>query len=82
LRAISYTVNQMFKILIVLKFGHITGLSSISCVLADANVHSILVYLVSTGDDSTDETALLQTWFKLVLEKNKLSRYESELMIL
>ncbi|XP_067234970.1 F-actin-monooxygenase mical2b isoform X3 [Chanodichthys erythropterus] len=34
-----------------------------------------------TGDDSTDETALLQTWFKLVLEKNKLSRYESELMI-
>uniref|UniRef100_A0A672Q6E2 F-actin monooxygenase n=1 Tax=Sinocyclocheilus grahami TaxID=75366 RepID=A0A672Q6E2_SINGR len=35
-----------------------------------------------TGDDSTDETMLLQTWFKLVLEKNKLSRYESELMIL
>ncbi|XDV53052.1 hypothetical protein PO909_021656 [Leuciscus waleckii] len=34
-----------------------------------------------TDDDSTDETALLQTWFKLVLEKNKLSRYESELMI-
>ncbi|XP_016366999.1 protein-methionine sulfoxide oxidase mical2b-like isoform X3 [Sinocyclocheilus rhinocerous] len=34
-----------------------------------------------TGDDSTDETTLLQTWFKLVLEKNKLSRYESELMI-
>ncbi|XP_043083946.1 protein-methionine sulfoxide oxidase mical2b isoform X8 [Puntigrus tetrazona] len=34
-----------------------------------------------TGDDSTEETALLQTWFKLVLEKNKLSRYESELMI-
>ncbi|XP_077066715.1 F-actin-monooxygenase mical2b isoform X5 [Siphateles boraxobius] len=34
-----------------------------------------------TGDDSTDETALLQTWFKLVLEKNKLSRYESELMV-
>ncbi|XP_016114387.1 F-actin-monooxygenase mical2b isoform X5 [Sinocyclocheilus grahami] len=34
-----------------------------------------------TGDDSTDETMLLQTWFKLVLEKNKLSRYESELMI-
>lgn len=34
------------------------------------------------GDDgSTDEAALLQTWFKLVLEKNKLSRYESELMI-
>ncbi|XP_067292227.1 F-actin-monooxygenase mical2b isoform X3 [Pseudorasbora parva] len=34
-----------------------------------------------TGDDYADETALLQTWFKLVLEKNKLSRYESELMI-
>ncbi|KAI7812091.1 protein-methionine sulfoxide oxidase MICAL3 [Triplophysa rosa] len=34
-----------------------------------------------TDDDSTDETALLQTWFKLVLEKNKLARYESELMI-
>uniref|UniRef100_A0A673GL46 F-actin monooxygenase n=1 Tax=Sinocyclocheilus rhinocerous TaxID=307959 RepID=A0A673GL46_9TELE len=34
-----------------------------------------------TGDESTDETTLLQTWFKLVLEKNKLSRYESELMI-
>ncbi|XP_059402781.1 F-actin-monooxygenase mical2b-like isoform X2 [Carassius carassius] len=33
------------------------------------------------GDDSTDETTLLQTWFSLVLEKNKLSRYESELMI-
>uniref|UniRef100_A0A8C2HTT9 F-actin monooxygenase n=1 Tax=Cyprinus carpio TaxID=7962 RepID=A0A8C2HTT9_CYPCA len=29
----------------------------------------------------TDETTLLQTWFTLVLEKNKLSRYESELMI-
>ncbi|XP_016358456.1 protein-methionine sulfoxide oxidase mical2b-like isoform X2 [Sinocyclocheilus anshuiensis] len=37
--------------------------------------------LRETGDDSTDETTLLQTWFKLVLEKNKLSRYESELMI-
>ncbi|XP_059392735.1 F-actin-monooxygenase mical2b isoform X3 [Carassius carassius] len=34
-----------------------------------------------TGEDSTDETTLLQTWLKLVLEKNKLSRYESELMI-
>uniref|UniRef100_A0A8C1GSP0 F-actin monooxygenase n=1 Tax=Cyprinus carpio TaxID=7962 RepID=A0A8C1GSP0_CYPCA len=34
-----------------------------------------------TGDDSSDETTLLQTWFTLVLEKNKLSRYESELMI-
>nr|XP_055048021.1 F-actin-monooxygenase mical2b isoform X8 [Misgurnus anguillicaudatus] len=34
-----------------------------------------------TDGDSTDETVLLQTWFKLVLEKNKLARYESELMI-
>uniref|UniRef100_A0A8C1X0S7 F-actin monooxygenase n=1 Tax=Cyprinus carpio TaxID=7962 RepID=A0A8C1X0S7_CYPCA len=34
-----------------------------------------------TGNDSSDETTLLQTWFTLVLEKNKLSRYESELMI-
>ncbi|XP_039605897.1 F-actin-monooxygenase MICAL2-like isoform X4 [Polypterus senegalus] len=28
-----------------------------------------------------DETHLLHTWFKLVLEKNRLTRYESELMI-
>ncbi|XP_028843119.1 F-actin-monooxygenase mical2b isoform X4 [Denticeps clupeoides] len=34
-----------------------------------------------TGDQSSDEHQLLQTWFKLVLEKNKLERYESELMI-
>ncbi|KAL7862613.1 hypothetical protein SRHO_G00115970 [Serrasalmus rhombeus] len=32
-------------------------------------------------DPSADEAALLQSWFKLVLEKNKLARYESELMI-
>ncbi|XP_066504578.1 F-actin-monooxygenase mical2b isoform X2 [Hoplias malabaricus] len=32
-------------------------------------------------DPSADEATLLQTWFKLVLEKNKLARYESELMI-
>ncbi|KAL6480858.1 hypothetical protein MHYP_G00118910 [Metynnis hypsauchen] len=32
-------------------------------------------------DLSADEAALLQSWFKLVLEKNKLARYESELMI-
>ncbi|KAM6158512.1 F-actin-monooxygenase MICAL2-like [Rhynchocyon petersi] len=29
-----------------------------------------------------DETQLLQEWFKLVLEKNKLTRYESELLIM
>ncbi|XP_063052869.1 F-actin-monooxygenase mical2b isoform X2 [Engraulis encrasicolus] len=31
--------------------------------------------------DMEDDPELLQTWFKLVLEKNKLQRYESELMI-
>uniref|UniRef100_W5M924 BMERB domain-containing protein n=1 Tax=Lepisosteus oculatus TaxID=7918 RepID=W5M924_LEPOC len=35
----------------------------------------------SRNSSSADETQLLQTWFKLVLEKNKLVRYESELMI-
>ncbi|XP_051975500.1 F-actin-monooxygenase mical2b isoform X7 [Xyrauchen texanus] len=34
-----------------------------------------------TEDNSADETTQLQTWFKLVLEKNKLARYESEIMI-
>ncbi|KAJ8416294.1 hypothetical protein AAFF_G00383160 [Aldrovandia affinis] len=34
-----------------------------------------------TADGSMDESHLLQTWFRLVLEKNKLVRYESELMI-
>ncbi|XP_071362532.1 F-actin-monooxygenase mical2b isoform X3 [Trachinotus anak] len=34
----------------------------------------------SQGDDS-DEAQLYQSWFKLVLEKNRLARYESELMI-
>ncbi|XP_026221434.1 protein-methionine sulfoxide oxidase mical2b isoform X5 [Anabas testudineus] len=29
----------------------------------------------------SDETQLYQSWFKLVLEKNRLARYESELMI-
>lgn len=29
-----------------------------------------------------DETQLLQEWFKLVLEKNKLMRYERELLIM
>ncbi|KAF7707660.1 hypothetical protein HF521_018878 [Silurus meridionalis] len=32
-------------------------------------------------DASADEAELLHMWFKLVLEKNKLARYESELMI-
>ncbi|XP_029991782.1 LOW QUALITY PROTEIN: protein-methionine sulfoxide oxidase mical2b-like [Sphaeramia orbicularis] len=31
--------------------------------------------------DDGDEAQLYQTWFKLVLEKNRLARYESELMI-
>ncbi|XP_064169894.1 F-actin-monooxygenase mical2b isoform X2 [Anguilla rostrata] len=34
-----------------------------------------------TEDRSQDEAQLLQTWFRLVLEKNKLARYESELVI-
>ncbi|XP_058252739.1 F-actin-monooxygenase mical2b isoform X10 [Hemibagrus wyckioides] len=32
-------------------------------------------------DRSADEAELLHSWFKLVLEKNKLARYESELVI-
>ncbi|XP_028263323.1 F-actin-monooxygenase mical2b isoform X2 [Parambassis ranga] len=33
------------------------------------------------GTDDSDEAQLYQSWFKLVLEKNRLARYESELMI-
>ncbi|XP_052330727.1 F-actin-monooxygenase mical2b-like isoform X7 [Oncorhynchus keta] len=33
------------------------------------------------GDGLSDEHELLQTWFKLVLEKNRLARYEEELVI-
>ncbi|XP_024235742.1 protein-methionine sulfoxide oxidase mical2b isoform X2 [Oncorhynchus tshawytscha] len=33
------------------------------------------------GDGLSDEHELLQMWFKLVLEKNKLARYEEELVI-
>lgn len=29
-----------------------------------------------------DETQMLHEWFQLVLEKNKLMRYESELLIM
>lgn len=32
--------------------------------------------------DAMEEAQLYQTWFELVLEKNRLARYESELMIL
>lgn len=32
--------------------------------------------------DDFEEAQLYQTWFELVLEKNRLARYESELMIL
>ncbi|XP_068170294.1 F-actin-monooxygenase mical2b-like isoform X5 [Antennarius striatus] len=35
----------------------------------------------SSLTDDSDEAQLYQSWFKLVLEKNKLARYESELMI-
>uniref|UniRef100_H3CTX6 F-actin monooxygenase n=1 Tax=Tetraodon nigroviridis TaxID=99883 RepID=H3CTX6_TETNG len=34
-----------------------------------------------TGADDFEEAQLYQTWFELVLEKNRLTRYESELMI-
>ncbi|XP_070827721.1 F-actin-monooxygenase mical2b isoform X2 [Chaetodon trifascialis] len=35
----------------------------------------------SSLTDDSDEAQLYQSWFKLVLEKNRLVRYESELMI-
>ncbi|GAB1292563.1 F-actin monooxygenase [Apodemus speciosus] len=35
-----------------------------------------------TDSGTQDEAQLLQEWFKLVLEKNKLMRYESELLIM
>ncbi|XP_025764712.1 F-actin-monooxygenase mical2b isoform X3 [Oreochromis niloticus] len=35
----------------------------------------------SPQTDNSDEAQLYQSWFKLVLEKNRLARYESELMI-
>ncbi|XP_029377963.1 F-actin-monooxygenase mical2b isoform X1 [Echeneis naucrates] len=35
----------------------------------------------SSQTDDSDEAQLYQSWFKLVLEKNRLARYESELMI-
>ncbi|XP_030281730.1 F-actin-monooxygenase mical2b isoform X3 [Sparus aurata] len=35
----------------------------------------------SPQTDDSDEAQLYQSWFKLVLEKNRLARYESELMI-
>ncbi|NXT82505.1 MICLK protein, partial [Zapornia atra] len=35
-----------------------------------------------SDSDTKDETQMLQEWFELVLEKNKLMRYESELLII
>ncbi|XP_065812586.1 F-actin-monooxygenase mical2b isoform X8 [Labrus bergylta] len=35
----------------------------------------------SSPSDDSEEAQLYQTWFKLVLEKNRMARYESELMI-
>ncbi|XP_074490198.1 F-actin-monooxygenase mical2b isoform X5 [Sebastes fasciatus] len=35
----------------------------------------------SSPTDDSDEAQLYQSWFKLVLEKNRLARYESELVI-
>lgn len=36
----------------------------------------------SSPVDDVEDAKLYQTWFELVLEKNRLARYESELMIL
>lgn len=36
----------------------------------------------SSPVEGVEEAKLYQTWFELVLEKNRLARYESELMIL
>lgn len=41
-----------------------------------------VILLESSETDDDDEAQLYQSWFKLVLEKNRLARYESELMIL
>lgn len=40
------------------------------------------LFTESPQTDDSDEARLYQSWFKLVLEKNRLARYESELMIL
>lgn len=42
----------------------------------------LLPLLEQSQIDDGDEAQLYQSWFKLVLEKNRLARYESELMIL
>lgn len=44
-----------------------------------SNAYSDLLF--STVSGTQDETQLLHEWFELVLEKNKLMRYESELLI-
>lgn len=44
---------------------------------------SLLFFLPEASPiDDFEEAQLYQTWFELVLEKNRLARYESELMIL
>uniref|UniRef100_A0A3Q3M899 F-actin monooxygenase n=1 Tax=Mastacembelus armatus TaxID=205130 RepID=A0A3Q3M899_9TELE len=48
----------------------------------DVEERGVAIEKLIRGDtDDSDEAQLYQSWFKLVLEKNKLARYESELMI-
>ncbi|NXY19685.1 MICLK protein, partial [Atrichornis clamosus] len=39
-------------------------------------------FLFYTDSGTKDETQMLHEWFELVMEKNKLTRYESELLII
>ncbi|KAB0370907.1 hypothetical protein FD755_017316, partial [Muntiacus reevesi] len=45
-------------------------------------LHKAQVRKQTTDSGTQDEAQLLQEWLKLVLEKNKLMRYESELLIM
>ncbi|XP_038164635.1 protein-methionine sulfoxide oxidase mical2b isoform X3 [Cyprinodon tularosa] len=52
----------------------------------DLEERGVTIEKIIRGEDShhteeLDDTELYQAWFKLVLEKNRLARYESELMI-
>lgn len=47
-----------------------------------SHLPSFLCPVFLPDSDDSDEAQLYQSWFKLVLEKNRLARYESELMIL
>uniref|UniRef100_A0A665TAE9 F-actin monooxygenase n=1 Tax=Echeneis naucrates TaxID=173247 RepID=A0A665TAE9_ECHNA len=48
----------------------------------DLEERGVAIEKIIRGEtDDSDEAQLYQSWFKLVLEKNRLARYESELMI-